>query len=344
MRAAFASGRIGTVGVLPMSLEIAFYGAGSRAQSYLDVLARRTDAKVVAVCDVERRLAEQVAAGWQAQVYLSYEAMLRERRLDAIWICVAPHLQGDVILRAVEARVPFFVEPPGAIDYERARVYHRLVADTGLVAAVGFATRHIDIVQEGRGYLGANPVPLALGWWMKPAAEEKDSSAASLLWTDACRLVDAVRHFCGEVVSVHAVTPATTNQALVVQLQFAGGGVGVLSCASFARPEPRVELEMLGDGWSLSLGTDLADLRLVERDRSTTLRRLNHAAVQQVATFLEAIRTRDANSLPSTYQAALPTLTICHAAAVSARLQAPVRIADVEHLQLPSEKPAVTPL
>src|SRR5262249_18981161 len=154
---------------------------------------------VTAVCDFDRRAAEQVAAGWGARVYLSYEAMLQEARPTALWICVPPHLQGDVLLKAAELRIPFFVEPPGALDYERAQAYARLVAEANLVTAVGFSARYADVVREAREYLGANPVPLALASWLRAPEEEPGMTALGLLWAEACRLVDALRGFCGEV-------------------------------------------------------------------------------------------------------------------------------------------------
>src|ERR1700730_4972805 len=108
-----------------MAHNLAFYGAGDLARPYLDALGRRPDIEVAAVCDLDQRAAEQTAAGWRAQVYLSYEAMLEQARPDALWICVAPHLQGDVILKAVERGIPFFVAAPGAVDYQRAHLYGR---------------------------------------------------------------------------------------------------------------------------------------------------------------------------------------------------------------------------
>src|SRR5262245_51760528 len=163
-----------------MAFHLAFYGAGARAQPYLDALARRADVEVTAVCDLDRRAAEQTAAGWNAQVFLSYEAMLQEATPDALWVCVPPPLQGDVLLKAAEQGVPFFVEPPGAVDYERALAYGRRVREARLVTAVGFRGRHADVAQEARGYLGANPVPLALGWWLAPPADDGPAAAAGL--------------------------------------------------------------------------------------------------------------------------------------------------------------------
>jgi predicted dehydrogenase len=305
-------------------MNLAFFGVGPAAQPYLGALARRADITVTAVCDPLRRAAEQVAAGWGARVFASHDALLDEGRPEAIWICVPPRLQTPAVRRAAELRVPFFVVPPGAVDFPSAQECGRLVREAKLVTAVGFPTRHTDVVQEAREYVGANPVPLALGWWLRPPEERDESSPAALdlLWSDGCRLLDALRFFCGEVTRVHAVTPVHSPGGLVLQLQFTGGGVGVVTCASYPRPQPRVQLELLGDGWSLEFGDaeqPLAPLRLIERDRTTILRCLNNPAADQAAGFLDAIKANNPAAVPCNYAEALAALAICHAAAVSAK-------------------------
>jgi len=312
-----------------MPLNVAFYGAGARARLYLDALARRSDIQVAAVCDLDRRAAEQSAAGWGARVFLSYEAMLEEVLPDALWVCVAAPLQGDVLLRAAAQGVPFFVEPPGAMDHERARLYGARVAEARLVTAVGYPTRYTDLAQEAQGYLGANPVLLALGWWLRPWGEDAPLTAAGLLWNEACRMVDVLRFFCGEVVRVQALHAGAEHGGMVVQMQLAGGGVAVLTCAAFARPEPRVELELLGEGWALGFSDDLATLRLAERDKTTILRRLNSPADDHVAAFLDAIEEDDPKALPTGYAEALRTLAVCQAATLSAQRGQAVAVEEV---------------
>jgi predicted dehydrogenase len=255
--------------------------------------------------------------------------MLQEARPDALWVCVAPHLQGDVLLKAIEQRVPFFVEPPGAMDYERARLYGSRAAEAGLVTAVGFATRYTDLAHEAHEYIGANPVPLALGWWLRPAGEDVPATAAGLLWNEACRMVDVLRFFCGDVVRVQALHAGSEQGGMVVQMELAGGGVGVLTCAAFARPEPRVELELLGEGWLLGFGDGLATLRLVERDKTTILRRLNAPADDHVAAFLDAVAAGSLAALPTSYAEALRTLAVCQAATLSAREGRAVTVEEV---------------
>jgi len=124
---------------------------------------------------------------------------------------------------------------------------------------------------------------------------------------------------------------------LVVQLEMASGGVGVLTCTAYPRPDPRAELELLGEGWTLGFAaptegaaTALATLRLVERDRTTILRRLNDPAADHTAAFLEAVAARKPEGVPTGYGEALRTLAVCQAAVMSAREGRPIPIAEVE--------------
>jgi len=306
-----------------MALNLAFYGTGPLAEPYLEALRARSDVQLRAVCDVDRRAAEQTAAGWGAQVVLSYEAMLQEIQPDALWICVPPHLQGDVLLKAAELRIPFFVAPPGAVDFERACQYAKLIEQAHLVTAVGFPGRDADVVQEAREYLGTNVVPLALGWWLAPPLDRGPAGVVSQLWTDACGLIDGVRFFCGEVTRVRALSAGAgaASGGLVLQLEFAKGTVGMVTCATFARQEPRIELELLGEGWSLRFGKDLMTLRLDEHDKTTILRCMNNPAAQQTAAFLDAVTTHNPAKVAVPYAEALKTLAVCHAAGVSLREQ-----------------------
>ncbi len=317
-----------------MTMNLVFFGAGEQARPYLDVLARRADVQLVGVCDTDRRAAEQVAVGWNTRVFPTCEAMLAEAHPDVLWVCVPPARQGDVLLRAAGQRVPFFVDPPGAVEHERAVQVAKLVGEARLVSAVGFLAAYTDVAREAREYLGTNTLPLALGWWLKPARESSDSSALGLLWNEACVQIDALRFFNGEVKRVHAFAagnaPPQSAGGLVLHLEFVRGTTAVLTLATFPRPEPRVELELSGEGWSLAFDEGMNSLRVAEHDKTTILRRLNKPVEEQVNTFLEAVATGEPASVPTGYSDALATLTVCHAASLSATEGRPVEIASLQ--------------
>jgi len=311
-----------------MAQRIAFFGVGDAARPYLDVLGRRSDVNLVGVCDLDRRAAEQVAAGWGATVFPSFDTLLAEP-LDALWICVAPSQQGEVIPRAVERRVPFFIVAPGALDYPRAVQFARAVQEAKLVTGVGFPTAYTDIVREAREYVGTNVVPLTLGWWLRPARDDNAPAATALLWNEACLLIDVLRTFCGEVKQIHAFAAGTTTEpdqhgGMVLHLAFVRGTIAVVTLATFPRPEPRVELELIGEGWTLTFESGLRSLRVVERDKTTILRGLNNPVEEQCATFLDAVKRNEPGVVPCGNLDALVTLHICHAARESARLGQPV--------------------
>jgi myo-inositol 2-dehydrogenase/D-chiro-inositol 1-dehydrogenase len=305
-----------------MTTNVAFFGAGEQARPYLDALARRSDVQLVGVCDPDRRAAEVVAAGWGAQVFTACEAMLADGCPDVLWVCVPPAQHGEVLLRAAGQRIPFFVDPPGALNHDQAQECGKRVREARLVSAVGFPTAYTDVAREAREYLGGNMLPLALGWWLKPARESPDPSAVRLLWNEACVMVDSLRYFAGEAKRVHAFpagnAPAATAGGLVLHLEFVRGTTAVLTLATFPRPEPRVELELSGDGWSLAFNEGLSSLRVAEQDKTTILRCLNRPVEEQVNTFLEAVATGEPSSVPTAYADALATLTVCEAAIVSA--------------------------
>src|SRR5262249_44284400 len=87
-----------------------------------------------------------------------------------------------------------------------------------------------------------------------------------------------------------------------------------------------VQVELLGDSWSLEFGGRGADahqlpapLRLVERDRTTVLRCMNQPPADHAAAFLDAVAANNPQAVASNYAETLRTLAVCHAAAVSAK-------------------------
>jgi predicted dehydrogenase len=294
--------------LVDMETRIAFFGTGELARPYLRALSKRTDVRVVGVCDPDPRTAAEAASGWAAKVYPHFEPMLKETSPDALWVCVPPRMQSDVLRLAADLRIPFFVEPPGAANFDAAREIQRKVEAAKLPTAVGYSARYVDVIREAKEYLGINAVPLAMGWWLSGPADGV-ANAAELLWSDACRLIDLLRFFCGNISAVNAVASGT--DALALQMRMEKGTIATIAVAAHVMAEPRVELELLGEGWYFRFQEALTVLRLAERDKTTIVRQMNAPHAEHVAAFLDAVRTR--KELAVGYADAVETVRVLEA-------------------------------
>src|SRR5206468_4285514 len=140
-------------------------------------------------------------------------------------------------------------------------------------------------------------------------------AATEYLRTDAAPLIDALRFFLGDVARVRALAPAAG--ALTLQLEFTAGAAATLTCATFARPDPRHEMELLRDECSLRFADGLRTLYLCEPDKTTILRSMNSAAAEATRAFLDAVQAGAPDAVSPGYGDALRTLAVCHAAALS---------------------------
>lgn len=297
-------------------MRIAFYGVGERAEPYLRMLARRPGIDVIGIWDNDLRIAEETAVGWKARVQPDAAALLADAP-EAVWICAPASHQGDMALQCAQRRIPFFAVPPGCVDFERARAAARTLAGQNLVTAVGFPTRHTDIVREAREFLADTPVLLLTGSWLRTAVDEAPRDSVRTLWADASVLIDALRVFAGDVTRTWAVTVGEDSAGLSVQIQFAGGAAATLTCATLARPDSRASLEMHAPGSSLEFLDAFASLRLEEADRTSILRRMNNPAAEAATAFLEAVEANDSSAVEPSFSDAFRTLAVCRAAAIS---------------------------
>jgi predicted dehydrogenase len=309
-----------------MPISLAFYGAGELAQPYLRALAARSDVRVLAVCDPDPRAAEEAAAGWGARVLPHYTPLLQEDTPDALFVCVPPRLLGDVLEQAATLSLPFFVEAPGAADWDGARRLAHTLTMAPMVTAVGYHARYTDLVQEGKGYLAGSAVALAHGTHLADP-REPGQTAADVFWNEGCRLLDALRFLAGPVARVAAVqTPAGVFTA---SLETTGGTAAVVAVAACASAEPRAVLDLFGAGWHMRYERNLSALRLDERDKTTILRQVNVAPAAQAAAFLDAVRAGDPTLVTPSYPEAAQTLAVCQAALRAAQESRWVEVAEL---------------
>jgi len=223
--------------------------------------ALRTDAaEVVAVASREAERAESFAAEHGlGRAHGSYEAMLADPEVDAIYVPLPNALHVEWTVRALEAGKHVLCEKPltrHPADAERA---FAAAARAGRVLAEGFMWRHTPQAARLRELVAERVVgdlKLVRTAFCFAAAEPDVRLQAALdgggLMDVGCYCVSAMRLLAGEPSSVSAqqvLGGDGVDVRLAGVLRFPGDVLGVLDCG--LDMAPRHELEVVGTEGSL---------------------------------------------------------------------------------------------
>ncbi len=128
------------VSVLGMSLKVALVGCGKIADSHVEEIQKMpAAAQVVAVCDREILMAEQLASRYGLPAfYGSYEKMLEVERPDVVHITTPPQSHAPLAKMAVDAGAHVFVEKPFTLSYADSKALVDYVAKAGKKLTIGY--------------------------------------------------------------------------------------------------------------------------------------------------------------------------------------------------------------
>jgi predicted dehydrogenase len=104
-----------------MTLKVGIVGCGKIADGHIEEIQKLSCARVVAVCDLEPILAEQLACRYSVpHWYTDFDHMLSECRLDVIHIATPPHSHLTLARKSAEAGCHVFLEKPLALTEQDA--------------------------------------------------------------------------------------------------------------------------------------------------------------------------------------------------------------------------------
>jgi predicted dehydrogenase len=141
-----------------MTLKVALVGCGKIADGHIEEIKKLGRAKIVAVCDLELLMAEQVAVRYAIPAhYDDVEKMLAREQPDVVHITTPPRSHLPLARLAVDAGCHVFVEKPFALTFADACQMIDCVESAGKKVTVGYsylfdppAVRMREIVGEGR--------------------------------------------------------------------------------------------------------------------------------------------------------------------------------------------------
>ena len=141
-------------------MRVGVIGAGRWAASaHLPGFTRSPLSEVVAICDLDRNLAEKRAAEFGIpSVYIDYREMLARTDIDLVDICTRPDSKDDdnheiLAFAVLEAGKHCLCEKPVAHDYRNTWKAHRLAESKGLKTKVGLTFRYAPAMRYMRALI-----------------------------------------------------------------------------------------------------------------------------------------------------------------------------------------------
>lgn len=312
-------------------------GAGNVAARHARVLSDFPDVRIAGITDTDADRAAKLAGEYGATLYGSHAALLRDERLDAVYVCVPPFAHGPIELAVLDAGLSLFVEKPLALDEETARRVAAAARSRELVTAVGHHWRYLDVVEEARRLLGDRPIRLALGVWLDkvppvPWWLRRDGSGGQVL-EQAVHVLDLARLLIGEVAEVSAhesgyppdQVEGAIGAATGALLRFRDGAAGILGATCLLGWKHRAGLEIYAEGVALQISedrlvVDTAEGHKIITESGDAKRRIDRAFVDAVMRCGEDVR--------APYEDALRTHRLACAIARAATAGTPVTLED----------------
>ncbi|SHE33986.1 Predicted dehydrogenase [Caldanaerobius fijiensis DSM 17918] len=190
-------------------VRVGLVGCGGIAHYHVDHLLKMDDVDIVAVADPieERREAMKKKVNAFRAYYSHKELYDAEDDLDAVYICIPPYAHTDTETRAIEKGFNIFVEKPMALSMEKANEVKEAIEKKGIISAVGFQDRYLDIIDKLKEYLRDREVGIVYGSWIGgipgvPWWKKKEQSGGQIVEQNI-HLFDMLRYLFGEVDSVY---------------------------------------------------------------------------------------------------------------------------------------------
>lgn len=125
-----------------MAVGVAVVGLGRIGRLHAEVLKYRVrGARLVAVCDVVKGVAESLGRELGVKQYLDYGGLLKDPEVDAVVISTPTFLHREMVVRAAEAGKHVFVEKPLTVTSSEAGEVLSAVRRYGVRLQVGYNRR-----------------------------------------------------------------------------------------------------------------------------------------------------------------------------------------------------------
>lgn len=329
-----------------MALRAGIIGSGGIGSVHAKTLKKLDGADLVAACDLDEAKARKALEDTEGTAYTDYRKMLSAEKLDVAFVCVPPHLHGEIELAAAEHVRGVFIEKPVGNDMETCLKIQEAFDRTGTIAGAAYMNRYRPQSERAKELLSDpdDPPVVVLGWWiggMPGVAWWRVKAESGGQMNEQCtHVLDLARWLAGDVEEVFAygakgfitgVENYSVEDAVFVNLKFASGAVGNISTGCYVRPGHDSGLGVMltvasravkcvFSGWGMDLEATL------DKDTKETVKQEGDVFEAEDSAFLEAVENNDPSLVRTPYEDAVKTLAVALGANESMETGKPVRL------------------
>lgn len=224
-------------------IRLAIVGFGLVGQRHAEAITKADNISICAVVDTAED-AKLRAADLSVPCYDSIETVISGERPDGIIISTPTTLHAVQGLVCIAHGIPVLIEKPIADDLNAASQLVRQSELADVPVLVGHHRRYNPIIEKAHqmiaeGHIGEVRAVHATCWFYKPdayfdTAPWRKTRGAGPLSVNLVHDIDLIRHLCGEITQVQAMTKASSrgyeNEELAAAiLRFENGGIGTVS-------------------------------------------------------------------------------------------------------------------
>lgn len=227
-----------------MSVGVGIVGAGIFGRRHAQAYTGHPDARLLAICDIQRDRAEALSAQFGGTVYTDVASMLLHPGLEAVSVVTPDQSHREVAVAAAQAGKHLLVEKPLATTVEDAQAIIDAATRNGVRLMVDFHNRWNPPFCAARDAIKADQIGRVKYVYMRlhnaitvPAEMLRWSGGSSVIWFLGSHCLDLLRWLLdAEVERVSAVAGSgvltaqgiKTDDYVVATLEFSGGAKATL--------------------------------------------------------------------------------------------------------------------
>lgn len=338
-----------------LAVRVGFIGTGGIARSHLRQMLHVTEAEVVALCDLDderieeaKRVVNESAEEQsfdrklEGTAYTDYRAMLRNEKLDAVFVCLPPFIRGEAEEAVLDANLHMFVEKPIALDLPLTERILKKAKEKGVLTSVGYQLRYLETMTKAKELLQGRTIGMATAtrWGGTPGVSwfhRQDKSGGQLI-EQATHHIDQLRYLIGEIKTVYAAADIRVNQNLrpnwdifdvnCMTLTFENGVVANFSnnlISAHGTPESARGVHIVCENMTLSHNLG-GPLEVITKEGKDEYKDTIQPMRAQDAAFVQAIAEGRPELIKSDYLNGIMSLAVTMAGELSARRGEPIEI------------------